>query len=122
MNILPATMAEGGRATLADGRGIALPPLAAAPPAGTSLSIGIRPEDIAIGDAPGALSFTIAFIERLGGLATLHLGGREGEEPVACQLRDDGSLEEGDTVAASFASGHLHLFDSTGEVLETTGK
>ena len=122
MNILPATMAEGGRATLADGRGIALPPLAAAPPAGTSLSIGIRPEDIAIGDAPGALSFTIAFIERLGGLATLHLGGREGEEPVACQLRDDGSLEEGDTVAASFAPEHLHLFDSTGEVLETIGK
>jgi len=122
MNILPATMAEGGRATLADGRGIALPPLAAAPPAGTPLSIGIRPEDIAIGAAPGALSFTIAFIERLGGLATLHLGGREGEEPVACQLRDDGSLEEGDTVAASFAPEHLHLFDSTGEVLETIGK
>src|SRR3546814_17820676 len=70
MNILPATMAEGGRATLADGRGIALPPLAAAPPAGTPLSIGIRPENIAIGDAPGALSFTIAFLERLGGLAT----------------------------------------------------
>ena len=122
MNILPATMAEGGRAMLADGRGIALPPLAAAPPAGTPLSIGIRPEDIAIGEAPGALPFTISFIERLGGLATLHLGGREGEEPVACQLRDDGSLEEGDTVAASFASGHLHLFDSTGEVLETIGK
>src|SRR3546814_7676187 len=56
--------------SLADGRVIALPPLAAAPPAGTPLSIGIRPENIAIGDAPGALSFTIAFIERLGGLAT----------------------------------------------------
>src|SRR3546814_8619631 len=66
MNILPATMAEGGRATLADGRGIALPPLAAAPPAGTPLSIGIRPEDIAIGDAPGALPFIISFVERLG--------------------------------------------------------
>ena len=122
MNILAATMAENGRATLAGGRSIALPSLTTPQPAGTPLSIGIRPEDIAIGEAPGALPFTISFIERLGGLATLHLGGREGEEPVACQLRDDGSLEEGDTVAASFASGHLHLFDSTGEVLETTGK
>src|SRR3546814_9189764 len=54
MNILPATMAEGGRATLADGRGIALPPLAAAPPAGTPLSIGIRPENNASGAAPGS--------------------------------------------------------------------
>jgi multiple sugar transport system ATP-binding protein len=122
MNILPATMAEGGRATLAGGRGIALPALAAPLAAGTPLSVGIRPEDLAIGDAPDALAFTISFIEQLGGLATLHLGGREGEEPVACQLRDDGSLEEGDTVAASFAPEHLHLFDSTGNALETIGK
>ena len=122
MNILAATMAENGRATLAGGRSIALPSLTTPQPAGTPLSIGIRPEDIAIGEAPGALPFTISFIERLGGLATLHLGGRDEGEPIACQLRDDGSLEEGDTVAASFAPEHLHLFDSTGEVLETTGK
>ncbi|MGN7932351.1 ABC transporter ATP-binding protein [Sphingopyxis sp. 22461] len=117
MNILPATVAEDGRATLGDGRSIALPPLAAALTAGTPLSIGIRPEDIAIGDAPDALPFTIRFIERLGGLATLHLGGREGGEPIACQLRDDGSLGEGDTVAASFSPGHLHLFDAEGQAL-----
>ena len=122
MNILPATVAEGGRATLADGRSIALPALAAPLAAGTPLSIGIRPEDIAIGDAPGALPFTIGFIERLGGLATLHLGGRGEGEPIACQWRDDGSLGEGDTVAASFAPRHLHLFDTDGKALETMGK
>lgn len=122
MNILPATVAEGGRATLADGRSIALPALAAPLAAGTPLSIGIRPEDIAIGDAPGALPFTIGFIERLGGLATLHLGGRSEGEPIACQWRDDGSLGEGDTVAASFAPRHLHLFDTDGKALETMGK
>ncbi|HET6526560.1 sn-glycerol-3-phosphate ABC transporter ATP-binding protein UgpC [Sphingopyxis sp.] len=122
MNILPATMAEDGRAMLADGRGIALPALAAPLAAGTPLSIGIRPDDIAIGDAPGALPFTISFIERLGGLATLHLGAREAGVPLACQLRDDGSLGEGDTVAASFAPCHLHLFDADGKALETMGK
>ncbi|KGB58171.1 ABC transporter ATP-binding protein [Sphingopyxis sp. LC363] len=122
MNILPATVAEGGRATLADGRSIALPALAAPLAAGTPLSIGIRPEDIAIGDAPGALPFTIGFIERLGGLATLHLGGRGEGEPIACQWRDDGSLGEGDTVAVSFAPRHLHLFDTDGKALETMGK
>jgi multiple sugar transport system ATP-binding protein len=122
MNILPATMAEGGRATLASGRSIALPPLAATLTAGTPLSIGIRPEDIAIGDAPDALPFTIRFIERLGGLATLHLGGRDSDEPVACQRRDDGSLTEGGRVGASFAPGHLHLFDVAGQALGKPGE
>ncbi|MBR2174403.1 sn-glycerol-3-phosphate ABC transporter ATP-binding protein UgpC [Sphingopyxis sp.] len=117
MNILPATVAADGRGTLEDGRSIALPPLAAALTAGTPLSIGIRPEDIAIGDTPDALPFTIRFIERLGGLATLHLGGREGDEPIACQLRDDGSLDEGDTVLASLPPTHLHLFGADGQAL-----
>ena len=122
MNILPATVVENGRAALAGGRSIALPPLAAPLPAGTPLSIGIRPEDIAVGDAPDALPFTISFIERLGGLATLHLGGRDGDAPIACQLRDDGSFDEGDTVALSFAPGHLHLFGADGNALETVGE
>ena len=122
MNILTATVGTDGRAMLEDGRSIALPPLAAAPTAGTPLSIGIRPEDIAIGDAPDALPFTIRFIERLGGLATLHLGGREGDDPIACQLRDDGSLDEGDTVLASLPPAHLHLFGADGQALRTVGE
>ncbi|MGQ2935840.1 MAG: ABC transporter ATP-binding protein [Sphingopyxis sp.] len=122
MNILPATIAADGRAALEDGRSIALPPLVAALTAGTPLSIGIRPEDIAVGDAPDALPFTIRFIERLGGLATLHLGGREGDEPIACQLRDDGSLDEGDTVLASLPPTHLHLFGADGQALGTAGE
>ena len=122
MNILPATMADDGRAKLDDGRSIALPSIAAPLAAGTPLSIGIRPEDIAIGEAPDALPFTIRFIERLGGLATLHLGWREGGEPIACQLRDDGSLEEGATVFASLPPPHLHLFGAHGRALGATGE
>ncbi|MBA3941570.1 MAG: ABC transporter ATP-binding protein [Sphingopyxis sp.] len=114
MNILAAVVADGGQATLADGRSIALPPLAAPLAAGTPLSIGIRPEDVAIGTAPGALAFTIGFIERLGGLATVHLGGRAGDEPIACQLRDDGSLAEGDPVSVSLPADRLHLFGADG--------
>ena len=90
--------------------------------AGTPLSIGIRPEDIVIGDAPDALPFTIRFFERLGGLATLHLSGREGGEPIACQLRDDGSINEGDTVLASLPPTHLHLFGADGQALRAVGE
>ncbi|NYF33435.1 ABC transporter ATP-binding protein [Sphingopyxis sp. JAI108] len=122
MNILAATMAEGGRAALADGRSIALPSLEAAPATGTPLSIGIRPEDIAIGDAPDALPFTIRFIERLGGLATLHLGAHADDEAIACQLRDDGRLDEGDAVTAVLPADRLHLFDAAGQALGKAGK
>lgn len=122
MNILAATADGAGKAVLADGRNIALPPLAAALAAGTPLSIGVRPDDIAIGNAPDALAYTIRFIERLGGLATLHLGGREGDEPIACQLRDNGSLDEGDIVAASFPPVRLHLFDADGQALGKAGE
>lgn len=122
MNILPAIAAADGHATLADGRSIALPALAIPLAAGTPLSIGIRPEDIAISDGPDTLPFTIRFIERLGGLATLHLVGRDGGEPIACQLRDDGRLDEGDTVFASLPPTHLHLFRADDQALRTAGE
>lgn len=117
MNILSATMAADGHAEFVGGRRIPLPPLAVPLAVGTTLSIGIRPEDIALGDAADALPFKIRFIERLGGLATLHLDGRDGDEPIACQLRDDGSLNEGDTVFASLPPAHLHLFGADGLAL-----
>ncbi|WP_447756005.1 ABC transporter ATP-binding protein [Sphingopyxis fribergensis] len=122
MNVLRATMSGPDRATLADGRIVALPSSARALAAGASLSIGIRPEDIAIGEAPDALPFTIAFIERLGGLATVHLHGAAGGETLACQLRDDGSLREGEVVPVRLPPEHLHLFDADGVALGSGGR
>jgi multiple sugar transport system ATP-binding protein len=113
MNILPAVAGEDGQARLADGRVIALPAPIVPPAAGTPLSIGIRAEDILLGDAPGALPLTVGFIERLGGLATVHLLGGGGG-PLACQLRDDGTLREGEIVPARLPPERLHLFDADG--------
>lgn len=122
MNIVAATATENSRAALVDGRDIALPPLAAPLAPGTPLSIGIRPDDIAIGDAPEALTFTTRFVERLGGLATLHLEGPAAAVPLACQLRDDGSFDEGDKILASFPPARLHLFDAHGQRLGKAGE
>ena len=72
--------------------------------------------------SPDPLPFPIRFTERQGDLATLDLGGRDGDEAIACQLRDDGSFEEGDLVTASFAPGHLHLFDAEGQALGKAGE
>jgi multiple sugar transport system ATP-binding protein len=117
MNILAAVAGDFGRAELADGRCIALPSLAAPLAPGTRISVGIRPEDVRIGDASGALAFTIGFVERLGGLVTVHLRGAGGSEPIACQLRDDGTLREGEKVEALLPPEHLHLFDTEGRAL-----
>ncbi len=117
MNIVPVTVSGAGQATFCDGRIVALPPHAEALPTGTRLSIGIRPEDIAIGPASDALPHRIGFIERLGGLATIHLHGATGDEPLACQLRDDGSLREGDVVPVLLPADRLHLFDTEGRAL-----
>ncbi|MFN4358291.1 ABC transporter ATP-binding protein [Sphingopyxis alaskensis] len=122
MNILPATVADDGHAALADGRRLALPAPAVPLAPGTPLSIGIRPEHVGIGDAPGALTFTVGFIERLGGLATVHLQGAAGSEPIAGQLRDDGRLGEGASVPVRLPPEHLHLFDPAGRAIETRGK
>nr|WP_221235111.1 sn-glycerol-3-phosphate ABC transporter ATP-binding protein UgpC [Sphingopyxis panaciterrulae] len=117
MTALPATMAEDGRARLAGGHAVALPPLAAPPPPGAAVTLGIRPEDVAIGATANALPFTIAFAERLGGLATLHLEGPGGV--LTCQIRDDGSLNEGDAVPVTLPPARLHLFDAAGKRLRS---
>ena len=117
MNILPARATANGEAMLADGQAIALPPLAEALEPGMPLSIGIRPEDIAIAEAPGGFPFAIRFIERLGGLATVHLAGGDGSEAIAWQRRDDGELREGDTVSLALPADRLHLFDAGGRAL-----
>ena len=119
MNILSATIADDGAAAIVDGRRIDLPALTTPLAPGTPLSIGIRPEDIGIGAAPDALSFTIGFVERLGGLATLHLQGAAESETLACQLRDEGRFREGDTVSARFPPDRLHLFDANGTAMAT---
>src|SRR3546814_12545624 len=68
---------------------------------------------VAIGATANALPFTIAFAERLGGLATLHLEGPGGV--LTCQIRDDGSLNAGDAVPVTLPPAGLPLFDAAGK-------
>ena len=117
MNIIPAVLTTDGRARLDNGREINLPTMAAALAPGTRVSVGIRPEHIRIGAAPDALPFTISFVERLGGLATVHLQADGAGERIACQFRDDGSLSEGATIALQLPPDCLHLFDAGGGAL-----
>ena len=111
MNVLSAVATEDGTARLPGGQTVALPMKLAA---GTPVTIGIRPEDVAIGEGPGAFPLTVGFVERMGGHATVHLDGTGSDEPIACQQRDDGGLNAGDSVPVRFPAERLHLFDADG--------
>jgi multiple sugar transport system ATP-binding protein len=119
MNILSrASREDFGRAELADGRSIALPSLAAPlAPGHAAYRSASDPKTYGSAMHRGRWPFTIGFVERLGGLVTVHLRGAGGSEPIACQLRDDGTLREGEKVEALLPPEHLHLFDTEGRAL-----
>ncbi|WP_033073901.1 ABC transporter ATP-binding protein [Sphingopyxis sp. MWB1] len=117
MNFLAATVSDAGRATLANGHSIALPATAAPLAPGTPLTLGIRPEHLALGEGAEALSLKITFVERLGSAAIAHFESPGDGEALTCQTRDDGALREGARAAVRFAPDHLHLFGSDGQRL-----
>jgi multiple sugar transport system ATP-binding protein len=84
---------------------------------GAAQMIGIRPEDIQFGDHPQARAHTVRYIERIGGFATVHLRETDAEADVVAQVRDDGSLREGDVVPVWFPPERLHRFDAAGLAL-----
>ncbi|MBX3594048.1 sn-glycerol-3-phosphate ABC transporter ATP-binding protein UgpC [Sphingomonas sp.] len=115
MNILSATVEAGPppAARLISGDTIPLPEPVARIAPGAALSLGIRPDDIEIGAGADALPFTVTFIERLGGFATVHLRGEE-DMTLILQHRDDGTLREGEVVPVRLPAQKLHLFDAQG--------
>lgn len=80
-------------------------------------TIGIRPEDIQFGDYPGATPHTVRYVERIGGFATVHLRAAEASSDLVAQVRDDGTLREGDVVPLWFPAERLHRFDAAGLAL-----
>ncbi|VWB49420.1 sugar ABC transporter ATP-binding protein [Burkholderia lata] len=127
MNFLPATVASddpdacrlvldgtGERLTL---RGRALPRGMAA---GTPLTLGIRPEHLAVGtgaalDAPSIVR-EVALVEQLGEAAYVHLD-QPGGTPLLAKVPGQATLRRGERPALQVPAEHCHLFDETGTAL-----
>ncbi len=109
MNVLPATVAEGGAAVRL---GQGLLPLArpVARPAGSAILIGIRPEHLLPADADGGLPFEVEWLEALGADTVLH--GRVPDVGEA-SVRVAGSFDvrAGERLRLGVAPAHLHPFD-----------
>jgi multiple sugar transport system ATP-binding protein len=123
MNFLDGELVhQGGRAWFM-GRDVALPVPAAvaaawAGHAGRLLTLGVRPEDVRLRDAPddGAVVMDAAVVEPLGGssLATLH----RQDWQVTVPVESGRMVAQRQAVAVVFDLGRAHLFDrATGQAL-----
>ncbi|TDR94299.1 sn-glycerol-3-phosphate import ATP-binding protein UgpC [Enterovirga rhinocerotis] len=107
MNFLPGTVVDartvsigGGTLRVAPGTGTAGP--------GTTVEVGIRPEDLRIA-APGeGLRVAVEFIEELGATQLVH--GRLGDAPLTIQVAT-GEAPSGDAFEIAASPEALHLFD-----------
>jgi multiple sugar transport system ATP-binding protein len=117
MNILPATVASAsgptGRATLPGGGTVEV--IGDGLRAGDTVSVGIRPEHLAIG-ANGDIPGRVEIVEHLGD-ETLAYVGIGAEAPLTVKAAADSGVAIGDTVRLAVKPGAAITFDSDGRAL-----
>jgi sn-glycerol 3-phosphate transport system ATP-binding protein len=124
MNLLPATLAAGGTALRLDcGPRIPLDG-AWVGPDGRRLTVGIRPEDLELGE--GGLSLAVELVERLGSESLVHgrVAGSGVAGPMAVGnetlvVKLSGPVTASGTIPLILPAGRLHVFDGdTGKRIE----
>jgi lactose/L-arabinose transport system ATP-binding protein len=111
MNFLAARVGAGGAL---DCPGLATPVTSSAslPPAGSDVTIGLRPQhlSIAAGD-----SHRVEVIEALGGVSYIHVIGPTGDKLVV-EAREDPKIEIGDRVGIGHDGAQVMAFDAKTEL------
>jgi multiple sugar transport system ATP-binding protein len=91
--------------------------LPAAAKHGDRISVGIRPEHMALDGRSGPrLAATADLIERLGETGYAHLRLSSGQMLIS-EIRGDPAHKSGDSVTVALDPRHTHLFDSEGRRL-----
>jgi len=88
---------------------------------GEAVTLGIRPEHVALARyegpvGPGTLDIRVKMIEHLGDVSIVYLE-RETVDGVPLTVKRDGAapVERGDRVMCAFPAGQCHVFDANGE-------
>ncbi|WP_332820786.1 ABC transporter ATP-binding protein [Pseudomonas sp.] len=120
MNFLPARLLAPGLRSLIEtpalGRLAALPFDSSALSANSQLSLGIRPEHLALQKAPGDAGLRVVGVEYLGCETYVHLDVGE-DEPLICRCAATAEWRQGDRVELQPELANLHLFDADGNAL-----
>ena len=106
MNFLDGTVADGGVEVPALQAN--LNPNVSLPPPGTGVSVGLRPEHLAID--PGGATHRVELTEALGGVSYAYLVSVTGER-VIVEERGEDRVSAGDTVGLTLDPRTLRLFD-----------
>ena len=87
-------------------------------PAGTALTLGVRPDAISIVSAgSGHLSARVDLVERLGTESHVHLSLVETGQRVTAIVRGTHPVQAGEETDIRFDPAHCHLFDAAGKAL-----
>jgi len=114
MNLLPGILGRNGTVVAVEGTEIPLGNRRFARPDGHPVTLGIRPEHVALD--PAGTSWPVEVVELLGSEMLVHAGRADG---ASLTLRLPNGAALSDTVRVSFPAGQLHLFDrATGLRLE----
>jgi len=110
MNILPATVAEGGRVAVDLGAGPLELAIPVAAPAGAKVLIGVRPEHITMtSSGDGRLTVPVAFTESTGSTTFVTTATTPEMMVVETGRRQ---VATGDRVGLAFDDASIHVFDA----------
>ncbi len=118
MNILPATIERPGSQTLVvhlGGRKATVPIETPAAAAGSAISFGVRPEDLAIATGADFLfEGPVDYVEQLGEVQLVYIDIGRADQPLVAKLPGTLPVERGATLKLNAAAEHLHIFDGEG--------
>ena len=114
MNLLPGRVVEPGVVAIGEA-GHRIDCGTGALPAGSSVTLGIRPEHLWPTEGVG-VPLTVDFVERLGGESYVY-GASPGLPQVTLRLDGQSAHQRGATVDLAFPRPSLHLFDEAGKAV-----
>jgi len=117
MNLLPGKVVRAGAVAIGEaGHEVACQTGSLA--TGASVTLGIRPEHLALAAPGGGVPLAIELVERLGGESYLY-GASPGLPQITLRLDGQSEHQRGASVALAFPQQHLHLFDENGRAIRS---
>ncbi len=86
------------------------------PSVGDTVTLGLRPEHLVLGDGPNRMILTADIVESLGG-STLIYGQTKARETMILEAPGRRTLTKGETLSVGFDAAQAYLFDATGQAI-----
>ncbi|MBO6757500.1 MAG: sn-glycerol-3-phosphate ABC transporter ATP-binding protein UgpC [Roseibium sp.] len=118
MNLLAAEVLQGGEQTevrTATGGHAIVPIASQVSDQGSSVQLGVRPEDLVLTESDEyLLSADVEIVEALGETTVLYFKPKDGEAPLIAKLPGIHSIKKGTTIRLTAVPEKLHLFTDKG--------